>query len=128
MTLAWTLSSASGSTLHRQADGPISFQASTKPKNREKRNEYFVMRDERFRILDTKSLKSLRAPNQGFRGIVCFQTLNRHFVSRFRRMLSLDPKRSCLADRGAASKADAAMNPADETTIAVVSPSRLQRI
>jgi hypothetical protein len=82
-----------GSTPHGQADGPISFQAPTKPKNREKRNECFVMRNERFRIPDTKSLKSLRAPNQGFRGIVCFQALNRLFVSRFRRMHSLDPKR-----------------------------------
>ena len=101
-------------TPHGQADGPISFQAPTKPKNREKRNECFVMRKERFRIPDTKSLKSLRAPNQGFRGIVCFQALNRLFVSRFRRMHSLEPQKGCPADRGALSKVGAAMNPADE--------------
>jgi hypothetical protein len=96
--------------------GPLRFKRRRSQKNREKRNECFGMRNERFRIPDTKSLKSLRAPNQGFRGIVCFQALNRLFVSRFRRM---------PADRRAASKVGAAMNPADETTIAVVSPTTL---
>jgi hypothetical protein len=57
--------------------------ASSKPKKREKRNERFAERNESFRMPDRKSLNSLRALNQSFRGIVCFQWVNRLFVSRF---------------------------------------------
>jgi hypothetical protein len=57
--------------------------ASTKPKKQEKRNERFAERNESFRMPDRKSLKSLSALNQSFRGIVCFQWVNGHFISRF---------------------------------------------
>jgi hypothetical protein len=54
-------------------------------KNQRKRNRRFVKRNEPFRIPYRKSLKSLWAVNQVFRGIVCFQALSRHFVSPFSR-------------------------------------------
>ena len=41
----------------------------------------FARRNEAFRISGRKSLKSLWSLNQRFRGIVCFQWLNRLFVS-----------------------------------------------
>jgi hypothetical protein len=41
------------------------------------------MRNETFRTVWLKSLKSLRSANHRFRGIVCFQGLKRHFVSPF---------------------------------------------
>jgi hypothetical protein len=63
--------------------GAISFRATTRPKNSEKRNERFAMRNETKRIPGRKSLESLSALNQSFRGIVCFQLVNRLFVSRF---------------------------------------------
>jgi hypothetical protein len=90
-----------------------------KPKNREKRNECFVMRYERFRFPDTKPLKSLRTSNRGFRGIVCFQVLNRLFVSHFRRMHSLDPKTLRPANGGAASKRRDGESHGTERTIAL---------
>jgi hypothetical protein len=43
-----------------------------------------------------KPLKSLMAPNQWFRGIVCFQWLNRRFISRSSRMRPLDPRKAKL--------------------------------
>jgi hypothetical protein len=66
---------------------------STRPKNPRKRNARFAERNESFRITALKSLKSLMAPNQAFRGIVCFQGFNRLFVSRSRGMRSPDPNR-----------------------------------
>jgi hypothetical protein len=53
------------------------------------KNETNLSRNETLRVADHKSLKSLRALNQQFRGIVCFQSLNPVFVSRSRRVHSL---------------------------------------
>ena len=49
-------------------------------------------RDETLRIPRNKSLKSLWALNRRFRGIVCFQRLDCHFVSPFSRMRRVDEK------------------------------------
>jgi hypothetical protein len=49
---------------------------------RRKRRESFAKRNQRFRDDGRKPLKSLEARNQAFREIVCFQSLNRLFVSR----------------------------------------------
>jgi hypothetical protein len=67
----------------RQEDkGVISF--GLRPgKISEKRNERFAMRNETKRIPGRKSLESLWALNQPFRGPVCFQRVNRRFISRF---------------------------------------------
>ena len=46
------------------------------------REDRFAMRNERFRRTRRKSLQSLRALNHEFRGIVCFQRVRCHFVSR----------------------------------------------
>jgi hypothetical protein len=48
----------------------------------QKREVRFAMRNERFRRTRRKSLQSLRALNHEFRGIVCFQRVRCHFVSR----------------------------------------------
>jgi hypothetical protein len=61
--------------------------------NRQKRND--------------KSLKSLWAPNQRFRGIVCFQALKRRFISPFSPLPFPDPNAGpriaerCLGQRDA---------------------------
>jgi hypothetical protein len=48
-----------------------------------KRKESFAKRNERFRDAGRKSLKSLGCEIGLFRQIVCFQWVNRLFVSRF---------------------------------------------
>jgi hypothetical protein len=53
-----------------------------------KRKTDFVWRNEAFRKGSLKSLISLMAPNQPFRGIVSFQGLSRRFVSLFSHFLS----------------------------------------
>jgi hypothetical protein len=82
----------------------VSFPASTKPKNRQNETKLSLGETKRlaFRIASLKPLKSLTAPNQAFREIVCFQGFNRLFVSRSRGMRSPDPNRpksSAICDR-----------------------------
>ena len=60
-------------------------------KKQRKRKESFAKRNETFRGLGRKSLESLYAANQLFRGIVCFQGLNRLFISHFFRIRSPGP-------------------------------------
>jgi hypothetical protein len=48
-----------------------------------RRRGHFATRNQSFRTAARKPLKSLRAPNQLFRGILCFQTLIVDFVSPF---------------------------------------------
>jgi hypothetical protein len=50
---------------------------------RPKRNAHFATRNKTFHEPGRKSLESLWAPNQSFRGFVCFQWLNPVFVSPF---------------------------------------------
>jgi hypothetical protein len=73
------------------------------------RNAHFAARNETFRTAWHKSLKSLWAPNQSFRGIVCFQWLNSVFVSPFSRVVCFQwlssifisslPRRVCVQPR-----------------------------
>jgi hypothetical protein len=62
-------------------------------KTSENERNCFAERNQGFRDEGRKSLRSLGARNQGFRRIVCFQWVDRHFVSRSRRMRSLDSKK-----------------------------------
>jgi hypothetical protein len=62
--------------------------------NQQKRSESFAKRNEGLRIAGPKSLKSLGALNQGFRGFVCFQTLKFIFVSPFSQHALSRPKRA----------------------------------
>jgi hypothetical protein len=57
--------------------------ASGDAEKRPKRNAHFAMRNGTLRRVKRKSLKSFRALNQSFRGIVYFQWLNPDFVSPF---------------------------------------------
>ena len=68
----------------REATGTFRFGRRRGPKQ-QKRNESFAKRNESFRTAGLKSLKSLCALNQSFRGIVCFQWVNCLFVSPFSR-------------------------------------------
>jgi hypothetical protein len=81
--------------------GTISFRASTKPKNSEKRNERLAIRNETKRMPCRKSLESLSSPNRSFRGIVCFQWVDHHFVSRFFTCRSRVVDEKCEAGRQA---------------------------
>jgi hypothetical protein len=59
------------------------FGARRRRKTPNRKKVHFAMRNETFRGARRKSLKSLRAPIQRFRGFVCFQGFNGHFVSPF---------------------------------------------
>jgi hypothetical protein len=71
----------------------VSFRPSAGQKGR-KRNACFASRNERLRAAGRKPLISLRALNQAFRGIVCFQGFNRRFISPFSRTRIFGPKSS----------------------------------
>ena len=71
---------------------PFRFGRPRGPKQR-KRKELFAKRNQTFRHAGRKSLRALGVRNQSFRLIVCFQWVNRLFVSRSRRTRSLDPKK-----------------------------------
>jgi hypothetical protein len=70
---------------------PLRFRRRRGPKQR-KRKEFSRKRNERFRAERRKSLRSLGARNHRFRESICFQWVNRLFVSPSRRMRSPDPK------------------------------------
>jgi hypothetical protein len=71
----------------------VSFRRSAGQKGR-KRNACFASRNGRLRAAGRKPLILLRAPNQAFRGIVCFQGFNRRFISPFSRTRIFGPKSS----------------------------------
>jgi hypothetical protein len=63
---------------------PVRFDSGLEEaRKRPGRNAHFAARNETFRTAWHKPLKSLLAPNQRFRGIVCFQWLIADFVSPF---------------------------------------------
>ena len=75
-------------------DWAVAFRGLNEAENKRKRKEVFAKRNERFRSDGRKSLRSLGREINEFREIGCFQGVNRLFVSRFRRMRSLDPKKA----------------------------------
>jgi hypothetical protein len=73
-----------GALARREGRGqPVRFGPGRAEKAAEARNAHFAMRNETLRMAWGKSLESLWAPNQSFRGIVCFQRLELGFVSPF---------------------------------------------
>ena len=65
-----------------RATHSLSFRCTAKAKANKNKGLRFAERNESFRIEGIKSLKSLRAPNQLFRGTFCFQWVDPNFVSR----------------------------------------------
>jgi hypothetical protein len=65
-----------------QPAGSLRFRSGEAQKGQEG-SARFAKRNETLRSASRKSLESLSAANQSFRGFVCFQGLKSHFVSPF---------------------------------------------
>jgi hypothetical protein len=92
VALARFLAMTPRSSLRRRAEGAaVAFRASTKPKTA-KAKRIFRQTKRAVSYPGPQAIEIIGREIRGFRGIVCFQALNRLFASRFRRMGSPGPK------------------------------------